>query len=48
VVGDRAAAPRAAAPRPPDRTPLDILKERYARGEIAQEEYVQRRTDLQD
>jgi putative membrane protein len=33
---------------PPDRTPLDILKERYARGEIDQEEYLLRRTDLQD
>lgn len=33
---------------PPDRTPLDILKERYARGEIDQEEFLLRRTDLQD
>jgi putative membrane protein len=32
---------------PPGRTPLDILKERYARGEIDQEEYLRRRTDLQ-
>jgi putative membrane protein len=33
---------------PPDRTPLDTLKERYARGEIDREEYMRRRTDLQD
>lgn len=29
------------------RTPLDTLKERYARGEIDREEYMRRRTDLQ-
>ena len=33
---------------PSDRTPLDTLKERYARGEIDREEYMRRRTDLQD
>ena len=33
---------------PPDRTPLDILKERYARGEIDREEYMRRRADLQN
>lgn len=29
------------------RTPLDILQERYARGEIEREEYEQKRRDLQ-
>ena len=42
------AAPFGTSGAPPDRTPLDILKERYARGEIDQEEYRLRRTDLQD
>jgi len=32
----------------PPHTPLDTLKERYARGEIDREEYMRRRTDLQD
>ena len=31
---------------PPGRTPLDILKERYARGEIDREEYLQRHKDI--
>jgi putative membrane protein len=30
------------------RSPLDILKERYARGEIDREEYTRRRAELQD
>jgi putative membrane protein len=33
---------------PPERTALDILKERYARGEIDRDEYMQRKADLQD
>jgi putative membrane protein len=28
-------------------TPLEIIKERYARGEISQEEYQKMRTDLE-
>lgn len=37
-------AARREAPRP---TPLEILQERYARGEIEREEYEQKRRDLQ-
>lgn len=33
---------------PPGRTPLDILKERFARGEIDQDEFEQRRRVLGD
>lgn len=31
---------------PEQKTPLDILKESYARGEIGREEYLQKRDDL--
>lgn len=30
----------------PEHTPLDILKQRYARGEIEREEFEQKRRDL--
>jgi putative membrane protein len=33
---------------PPERAALDILKERYARGEIDRDEYMQRKADLQN
>jgi putative membrane protein len=35
-------------PQPPTRTPLDILKERFARGEIDQDEFEKRRRVLGD
>ncbi len=34
--------------RPEQKTPLDILKEIYARGEIGRDEYLQKRDDLLD
>lgn len=41
-----AGGPWRAADRPPERAPLDILKERFARGEIDKEEYEDRRRIL--
>ncbi|MES2370254.1 MAG: SHOCT domain-containing protein [Pseudomonadota bacterium] len=32
--------------RPEQKTPLDILKETYARGDIGRDEYLQKRDDL--
>jgi putative membrane protein len=33
---------------PPSRTPMEILQERYARGEITREEYQEMRRDISD
>jgi putative membrane protein len=33
---------------PERKTPLDILKEAYARGEIGREDYLQKRDDLEE
>lgn len=34
-------------PLPHDKTPLEIVQERYARGEIGREEYEQKKLDLE-
>jgi putative membrane protein len=35
-------------PPPPPKTPMEILKERYARGEITREEYLEMREHLRE
>lgn len=39
---------REASGRPASQTPMDILKERYARGEITKEEYQEMREHLRE
>lgn len=42
----RSSGPGADVPSVRDKTPLDILRERYARGEIDRAEFLQKRDDL--
>jgi putative membrane protein len=43
LLGKKPGAPRE---EKAEKTPLDILKEAYARGEISRDEYLQKRDDL--
>ena len=43
----RAWWPRLAGPRPGDESALEILRKRYARGEISREEFDEMRRDLE-
>ena len=47
AMGWRPQSSNLGAPRQSQPTPLEILKARYARGEISQEEYWQARRDLE-
>ena len=41
------AGPGSGSPDTPDKTPMEILKARYARGEIDEEEFNRRRRELE-
>jgi putative membrane protein len=48
VYASRGGGPGVHPPAAPPETPLDILKKRYARGEITREQYEQMKKDLED